>query len=128
VLLGVTPVVVVVDLVVVVVVDVTEVGLVVVGAATGIVVDVTEPVTGGTVVDGAFVDLLAGVGATSVVEVVVVEEGVPVSGEAQPDGGSVAPCWPGISTVPAQPKSDSVTSRTTVPPSEKRATESTSRM
>jgi hypothetical protein len=67
-------------------------------------------------------------GASVVVVVVVVVGAAPVSGEVQPDGGALGPCWPGMSTVPAQPKFDRVTSRTTVPPSEKRATDLTSRM
>ena len=72
----------------------------------------------------AVVDVVAGV-------VVVVDDtsgARPVSGEVQPDGGWLGPDCPGIKTVPAHPMLVRMTSRTTVPPSEKRATESTSRM
>ena len=49
-----------------------------------------------------------------VVDVVDDVDGVagatPVSGETHPAGGAVAPDWPGISTVPAHPKSEKVAS------------------
>jgi len=40
---------------------------------------------------------------------VVVDVDVAVSGETHPAGGDAAPCWPGISTLPAHPKSENVT-------------------
>ena len=40
--------------------------------------------------------------------VVVVVGATPVPEVTQPAGGVVAPCCPGISTVPAQPKSENV--------------------
>jgi hypothetical protein len=87
------------------VVDVVELG----GSVT--VVDV-----GGTVVEGTEVD-----GGT--VEEVVVVGATPVSGDTHPAGGALAPVCPGISTVPAQPKSEKVDSLLVVEPSEKCATE-----
>jgi hypothetical protein len=57
------------------------------------------------------------------VVVVVVVGATPVSGETHPAGGVVAPVWPGIRTVPAQPKSEKVDWLLVVEPSEKCATE-----
>ena len=60
-------------------------------------------------------------GVTAVVVVVV--GATPVSGDTQPAGGVVAPGCPGISTVPAQPKSENVSSFEVEEPSAKRAVE-----
>jgi hypothetical protein len=70
---------------------------------------------------------VVGVGATAVVVGVVVGA-TPVSGEAQSVGAVDVPPWPGMSRVPAQPKSENVASRVTVPPSEKETVEEDSRM
>jgi hypothetical protein len=63
-----------------------------------------------------------------VVDVVVVVGVVPVSGLTQPAAGPVEPVWPGMSTVPAQPKSTKVAVSTDVPPSAKRVVETAWRM
>ena len=47
----------------------------------------------------------------------------PVSGDTHPAGGDVAPICPGMSTVPAQPKSENVASLELVEPSVKCATD-----
>jgi len=60
--------------------------------------------------------------------VVVVVAATPVSGETQPAGGAVAPVCPGMSTVPAHPKSEKVSSLESVDPSAKWATECVWRM
>ena len=70
---------------------------------------------------------VVGVGATAVV-VVVVAGATPVSGDVQPAGAVDVPPWPGISRVPAQPKSENWASSVTVPPSEKATVEEDSRM
>ncbi len=54
--------------------------------------------------------------------------GVAVSGETHPAGGAVAPCCPGMRTVPAQPKSENVTVSVWVAPSLNAATDTVSRM
>jgi hypothetical protein len=79
------------------------------------------------VVDAAFGDEVVGadVDAVPVEVVVVVLDG---TGEVQPAGGVPVPGCPGISTVPAHPKSDRVTEITLVPPSPKAAVETAWRM
>ena len=57
------------------------------------------------------------------VDVVVVGGATPVSGDTQPAGGAVGPLCPGISTVPAQPKSEKVVWLVLLDPSEKCAVE-----
>ena len=98
---------------------------------------VVELVVLGVVVDGGVVEVVVGVtpglttvvgvGATAVVVVVVVGA-TPVSGDVQPAGAVDVPPWPGISRVPAQPKSENWASSVTVPPSEKATVEEDSRM
>jgi hypothetical protein len=93
----------------------------------GSVADVV--VVGGNVVDGKVVE-------GTVDDVVVDDEGTveavaaatPVSGDTHPAGGVVGPVCPGISTVPAHPKSEKVASLVLVDPSEKCATERVWRM
>ena len=68
-------------------------------------------------VDGGTVDVI------EFVDVVVVVGATPVSGDTQPAGGAVGPLCPGISTVPAQPKSEKVVWLVLVDPSEKCAVE-----
>ena len=80
------------------------------------VVDVVEDVEDGVDVVDVAEDVDVVVGAT------------PVSGETHPAGGAVAPDWPGISTVPAHPKSEKVASLELVDPSAKWATEFVWRM
>jgi hypothetical protein len=63
-----------------------------------------------------------------VVEVVVVVGAAPVSGLTQPVAGAVEPVWPGMSTLPAHPKSEKVAVSTDVPPSAKRVVETAWRM
>lgn len=46
-----------------------------------------------------------------------------LSGETQFGGGAVVPCWPGMSTVPAQPKFENVTLSVWVTPSLNEATD-----
>ena len=107
--------------------EVVEVGppevVVVVVAMGGI--DVVGVVDGGTVVTaaGAFDEA----GSVEVVVVVVVSA-APVSGLTHPAGGVPEPACPGMSTVPAQPKSDKVDSLTAVEPSENFAVEMLWRM
>jgi hypothetical protein len=91
-----------------------EVVVVVVGRFAGAVVDDVD-VVDVDVDDGGVV-------------VVVVVGATPVSGETQPAGGASEPDWPGISTVPAQPKSEKVDSLCVVDPSVKRAVELVLRM
>lgn len=79
-----------------------------------------DPADDGTVVGD-------GVGCNSV-DVVVVVGATPVSGDTHPAGGAVGPVCPGISTVPAHPKSENVDQLVVVEPSEKCATEWVSRM
>jgi hypothetical protein len=112
--------------VVVLVVDVDVLG----GLIT--VVDVVGSTVEGTVVravdgtvDGTVVGDRAGCAS---VDVVVVVGATPVSGDTQPAGGVVGPVCPGISTVPAHPKSENVDQLVVVEPSEKCATEWVSRM
>ena len=57
------------------------------------------------------------------VDVEVVAGATPVSGETHPAGGDVAPVCPGMSTVPAHPKSENVASLELVEPSVKCATD-----
>ncbi|MDR3648467.1 MAG: hypothetical protein P4L20_05200, partial [Acidimicrobiales bacterium] len=52
------------------------------------------------------VEPVAPVAEGGAVVAVVVEVDVAVSGETHPAGGDAAPCWPGMSTLPAQPKSE----------------------
>ena len=92
------------------VVDVVELG----GSVTVVVV------AGGNVVDGT-VD--GGIVDGGAVDVVVVVVATPVSGDTHPAGGAVGPVCPGMSTVPAHPKSEKVDSLVVVEPSEKCATE-----
>lgn len=101
---------------------------VVVDGAEVVVVGGTETgtVVGGTVLRGVFAGFGAAPGGAGVLEGAVLEGAA--DGDVQPEGGWLGPCWPGMRTVPAQPKFDSITSSTTVPPSEKWATEATSRM
>jgi hypothetical protein len=93
---------------------------------------VVDPESAGTdddVVD--VVDVGALVGVVEAESVVGVEVGVeveaggatPVSGDTHPAGGDVAPVCPGMSTVPAQPKSENVASLELVEPSVKCATD-----
>jgi hypothetical protein len=99
-----------------------------------VVVVVVEPESAGIdddVVD--VVDVGALVGAVDVEGVVDVDVDVdvevelggatPVSGETHPAGGDVAPACPGMSTVPAHPKSEKVASLAVVEPSVKCATD-----
>ena len=81
------------------------------------------------VVDGATDVVVVGLAGGAVVDdvvpgAVVVVGATPVSGLVQLAGGVAAPCWPGISTVPAQPKLEKVVASTRVPPSANVATES----
>ena len=99
------------------VVGVSPGGVVVAG-----LVEVVELPGGGVVVaDGVDVvdEPLSGavVAGTGTVVVVV------VSGETHPLGGVVAPCWPGMRTVPAQPKFEKVVSPVWDDPSENIAVE-----
>jgi len=59
---------------------------------------------------------------------VVAWEGLGPSGEVQPVGGTPDPVWPGISTVPAQPKSVKAACRVTEAPSLKLSVDLTCRM
>jgi len=94
---------------------------------------VTVVVVGGNVVDGNVGD---GVDDGAVDDVVVDDDGrveavaaaTPVSGDTHPAGGAEEPVCPGISTVPAQPKSEKLASLVLVEPSEKCATERVWRM
>lgn len=63
-----------------------------------------------------------------VVEVVDVVGAVPVSAEAQPEGGVEAPTCPGMRTVPAHPKFEKWASSVTVPPPAKITVDADSRM
>ena len=101
-------------------------GLVVGGG--NVVIGVTIGITVVDVVTGTVGVVPEGDVAGGTVVVVVVVGATPVSGDVHPEGGSLGPVWPGMSTVPAQPKLVRLTFRRTVPPSEKVATESTSRM
>jgi hypothetical protein len=94
----------------------------------GGLVTVVDVVAGGTVdgtIDGTVVGDRAGCGS---VDVVVVVGATPVSGDTHPAGGAVGPVCPGISTVPAHPKSENVDQLVVVEPSEKCATEWVSRI
>jgi len=71
------------------------------------------------------VELVAAV--VDVTAVVAVAD-VAVSGETHPAGGDAGPYWPGMSTLPAQPKSESVTVWVWVAPSLKDATDTVCRM
>jgi hypothetical protein len=74
-----------------------------------------DEVAGGVVLDdGEVVDDPV----TSAVDVVVVAD-VGLSGDVHPAGGAVAPVWPGMSTVPAQPKFENSASLVMVVPSTK---------
>jgi hypothetical protein len=73
-----------------------------------------DEVAGGVVVDGGEV-VVDPVGA---VDVVVVAD-VGLSGEVHPVGGAVEPVWPGMSTVPAQPKFEKSASLVMAVPSAK---------
>ena len=73
------------------------------------------------------------VGVVSGIEGVAVEvvddgDGLGPSGEAQPVGGTPDPVWPGMSTVPAHPKSEKVACKVTEPPSLKVSVDLTCRM
>ena len=69
------------------------------------------------------------VAVLDVVGVVDVEAGAaPVSGLTHPAGGVAEPCWPGMRTVPAQPKSEKVASPPDVEPSANLAVETVWRM
>jgi hypothetical protein len=78
---------------------------------------------GSVVVFGGSVVVVEVVVVDGVTAVVVVVTATPVSGDTQPAGGVVAPGCPGISTVPAQPKSENVSSFEVEEPSAKRAIE-----
>ncbi len=98
-----------------------------------VVVDVVEtgPFEMGVgVVGGGTVEALEVVVVVPGAEVVVVvaTRGAPVSGLTHPVGGVAEPCWPGMRTVPAQPKSDRVVSPIDVEPSEYLAVEAVWRM
>jgi len=90
-----------------------------VGGGNGVVVGVVdggvtvEEVDGG-VVDGGEVVVDPVTGA---VDVVVGDVGL--SGEVHPSGGAVEPVWPGMRTVPAQPKFENSASLVMVVPSAK---------
>jgi hypothetical protein len=89
----------------------------------GAVVDVVGETLECTVVGVTFVvGTVDGVVAALVVGVVDPVDGV------QLDGGTPEPVWPGMSTVPAQPKLEKVAARVTVPPSAKVSTVFTWRM
>jgi len=80
-----------------------------------LVVVVVDPESAGIdddVVDVDDVDVAVDVGGAT-----------PVSGETHPAGGDVAPDCPGMSTVPAHPKSENVASLAVVEPSVKCATD-----
>ena len=91
---------------------------------------VGEPVELGIVVGVGAMPIVVGVGATVVLVVVAVLEVVVVallvdvvvedglSGETQLAGGVVGPAWPGMRTVPAQPKLLKSALTMTEPPSE----------
>jgi hypothetical protein len=102
---------------VVVVLELPDDGMVVVGTLTICVFEVGP----GTVV--ADVPLVAGFTGLDV----VVEEFGP-SGDEHPVGGTPEPDCPGISTVPAQPKLENVATKVTVPPSANVSTDLTCRM
>jgi hypothetical protein len=103
-----------------------------------VVVEVEEPVV--ALVLGAVVEVdveifdLTGVVVVGLSVVVGGLEGVffcdefDESGEVQSVGGEPDPVWPGINTVPAQPKFENVASRVTEPPSLKASVDLTSRM
>jgi hypothetical protein len=81
-------------------------------------------VGGDGVVEGGVVEGAGGtVDGVELADVVVVVGATPVSGDTQPAGGVVGPLCPGISTVPAQPKSEKVVWLVLVDPSEKFAVE-----
>lgn len=117
--------------------DVVVGGVVVVVEWGGFAVDVVDVVetgpfemvvgvVGGTVT--VLVDVVGVPKGTAVAVVVVVAtKGAPVSGLTHPAGGVVEPCWPGMRTVPAQPRSDRV-SPIDVEPSENLAVEAVWRM
>jgi hypothetical protein len=93
---------------------------------------VPDPASAGTDDDVVeVVDVGALVGVVEVESVVGVDVAVeleaggatPVSGETHPAGGDVAPVCPGMSTVPAHPKSEKVASLAVVEPSVKCATD-----
>jgi hypothetical protein len=103
--------------VVVVVVVVDRGGVVTNGVAGGIVVGAVDGV-----VTGVVVGMVGGEVSGATVVVVV------LSGDTQPGGGDVAPCCPGMRTVPAQPKSEKVVSPVWLAPSAKFAVETVWRM
>ena len=74
-----------------------------------------DEVGGGVAVDGGEVVADAVNGAGDVV--VVVDVGL--SGDVHPTGGAVAPVWPGMRTVPAQPKFENSASLVMAEPSAK---------
>jgi hypothetical protein len=74
-----------------------------------------DEVGGGVAVDGGEVVADAVNGAGDVV--VVVDVGL--SGDVHPTGGAVAPVWPGMRTVPAQPKFENSASLVMAVPSAK---------
>jgi hypothetical protein len=91
-------------------------------------VDELVVVEGGDGVTGGMVVGVCGFGAVVVVAVGAVVGVVPVSAETQPEGGVETPPWPGIRTVPAQPKFEKWASSVTVPPSLKVTVDADSRM
>src|ERR1700722_11813413 len=86
-------------------------GGMVAGVVSGVVAGVVVGIDGGVVSGDAVADVLE----------------VP-SPETQPAGGDVAPCCPGMRTVPAQPKSEKVVSPVWLEPSAKLAVETVWRM
>jgi len=87
-----------------------------------IVVDVVDAPCESTVVG-----VVSGI-EDGVVEVVADGDGLGPSGEVQPVGGTPDPVWPGMSTVPAHPKSEKVACKVTEPPSLKVSVDLTCRM
>jgi hypothetical protein len=69
--------------------------------------------------DGATVVGVKGWGNGPVDGVVVLVGEPAVSGLTKPAGGVDVPAWPGMSTVPAQPKFDKTVSSVTIEPSER---------
>jgi hypothetical protein len=82
----------------------------------GVVVDDAGGIVTGPPKGTAVVGMVEGGVRSELVELVG-EAGSAVSGLTQPAGGLLAPVWPGISTVPAQPKSEKIAWLPAVEPS-----------
>ena len=93
------------------------------------VVDSTVVVVGVVVVeDPCGVTVVGGVSGVDGEVVGVVVDGPGPSGEVQPVGGTPDPVWPGMSTVPAHPKSENIACRVTELPSLKVSVDLTCRI